>query len=60
MDVIFLFAYCSFHISCPDSMSKREAISIVLAYFVYKLEQKEISGLGHHPFLLLWTTEVKS
>ena len=24
--------YCTFHISCPDSMSKREGISIVLVY----------------------------
>ena len=27
-----LILYCTFHISCPDSMSKREGISIVLVY----------------------------
>ena len=27
-----VLSYCTFHISCPDSMSKREGISIVLVY----------------------------
>ena len=26
----------------------------------FHISSKEISGLGHHPFFLLWTTEVKS
>ena len=34
---------------------------IFRSWFIYvNSNTNEISGLGHHPFLLLWTTEVKS